>query len=216
MASTKKFFTTPLGTVQPYAYIQSPDTQFNDRGEYRIKLAIPTSKAQGLIKLIEDTHQENMANLKANPKFQGKRIKEGDLPFFEDGEGNVIFTFKMYGSYKTPQGEHKVLNLGVYDSRGQRIQDVPNISGGSTGKVAFSLFAYAPSGAVGASVKLQLSKFQLKDLVEYKAGGNDTFGDTDDEEMLGGYVAQAKPKDAFTETTDYDTVDNSYNDDEDF
>jgi len=217
MASDKKFYTTPLGTVQPYAYIQRPDTQYNDRGEYRIKLAVPSDKAQGLINLIDKAHQENMAKLKANPKFKGKRIKEGGMPFFEDDEGNVIFTFKMYGSFKDQStGEHKELTLRVYDSQGKRIMDVPNISGGSTGKVEFSLFAYTPSGAVGASVKLQLSKFQLKDLVEYQAGGNDTFGGGDDDEMSGGYIAQDKPKDEFAESNGYEEEEETPEEDEDF
>ena len=200
MASDKKFITTPLGTVGAYPYIQRPDTEYNDRGEYRIKLAVPSGKAQRLIDLIVAAHEENVAKLKASPKYKDKRLKEGDMPFFEDNEGNVVFTFKMYGSFKDRDtGEMKALTLRVYDSTGKRIEDVPAISGGSTGKVSFSLFAYAPNGAVGASVKLQLSKFQLKDLVVYTGSGNDSFGNEDDEEMAGGYVASEKPKDDFDE-----------------
>lgn len=201
--STKSFITTPLGVVGAYPYIQRPDTEYNDRGEYRIKLAVPSGKAQRLINLITAAHEENLEALKANPKFKGKRIKEGDMPYFEDDEGNVVFTFKMYGSFKDgATGELKDLTLRVYDSQGKRIQDVPAISGGSTGKVEFSLFAYPPSGAVGASVKLQLSKFQLKDLVVYTGGANDSFGDEEDDEMSGGYVAEDKPKDSFSDGED--------------
>lgn len=203
MASDKKFYTTPIGIVGAYPYIQRPDTQFNDRGEYRIKLAVPTNKAQRLINLITEAHEKNLEALKKNPKYKGKRIKEGDMPFYEDDEGNVVFTFKMYASFKDREtGDMKDLTLRVYDSVGKRIEDVPAISGGSEGRVEFSLFPYPPSGAVGASVKLQLSKFQLLKLVEWTGGGNDTFGaDEDDEDMSqyaeGGYVAQSKPKDSF-------------------
>lgn len=211
-ASTKKFITTPLGTVQPYAYIQRPDTEYNDRGEYRIKLAIPSDKAQKLIDQITAAHEANVESLK-NGRFKGKRLKEGDMPFYEE-DGEVIFTFKMYGSFKDKEsGEMKGLTLRVYDAAGKRIFDVPNISGGSVGKVEFSMFPYPPSGAVGASVKLQLSKFQLKTLVEYKAGGNDTFGE-DDDDMAGGYVAPTKPKDEFpSDDEDEQREDQSQEDD---
>lgn len=196
--STKKFYTTPVGTVQPYAYIQRPDTEYNDRGEYRIKLAIPSDKAQKVIDLIEKTHEANMEKVRAEAKKKGKRApKECDMPFYEDDNGNVIFTFKMYGSFDD-NGTRKELTLRVYDSAGKRIENVPNISGGSEGRVEFSLFAFA-SAAVGCGVKLQLSKFQLLKLVEYKAGGNDTFGGDDDEleGYEGGYVHQEKPRDEF-------------------
>lgn len=213
MATDKKFITTKIGTVGAYPWIQKPDTKFNDRGEYRIKFILSAQKAAPIIAAIDEEHAKNMAKLKA--KFAGKRIKEGDMPYFEDDNGNFVFTFKSYASYKDKDsGEMKTLTLRVYDSKGGRIMDVPAISEGSEGRVEFSMFAYAPSGAVGASVKLQLCKFQLLKLVEWQ-GNNDTFGSDDDEEDYeGGYVAVQKPKDEFVapseeepEFDEYDDVD---------
>lgn len=215
MASDKKFYVTPVGVVQPYAYIQRPDTEFNDRGEYRIKLAVPSEQAQKLIDLITKTHETNMAKVKKEAAAKKKRPpKECDMPFYEDEEGNVIFTFKMYGSYDD-NGTRKELSLRVYDAKGNRIKDVPNISGGSEGRVEFSLFAFA-SAAVGCGVKLQLSKFKLLKLVEYK-GGNDSFGGDDDADYEGGYVHQAAPKDEFGgDEGDYESDSDDEAEDEDF
>lgn len=197
MASEKKFITTTIGTVQPYAYIQRPDTEYNDRGEYRIRLALPSTKAQKFIDMIVATHEANMEKQKDEAKKKGKRApKECDLPFYENDKGEVIFTFKMYGSFEK-EGKREELTLRVYDSQGKRIVDVPNISGGSMGRVEFSMFAFT-SAAVGCGVKLQLAKFQLLKLVEYTGGGNDTFGSgNEDEDFEGGYVAKDKPRDEF-------------------
>ncbi len=231
--NAKKLYTTPVGTVGAYPYLQKPDTgneQFpKPRGEWSCKLAIPSDKAQKVINLIEKASGANYKNYLevgypkavAEAKKAGKRppkqLEERDYPFYEDDEGNVVFTFKGHASWidKANGNEKKEITLRVYDSAGKRIENVPAINRNSEGRVEFSILPYQ-SAVAGVGVKLQLSKFQLLKLVEYSAGGNDTFGSDLDEEYEGGYTAP--PADEFNAGSDaYDAdADETPDADDDF
>ncbi|MGL5566208.1 MAG: hypothetical protein ACRDC4_10825, partial [Plesiomonas sp.] len=118
-----------------------------------------------------------------------QQLNEAQYPFYEDDEGNVVFTFKGHASYvdKKTQ-EKKDIVLRIYDSKGARIQEVPQISNGSKGRVEFSLVDYV-SEVAGCGIKLQLSKFQLLELKVWSGGDNDTFGGEPVEGFDGGYEA---------------------------
>lgn len=201
MAAKRQIFISAKGKAAPYCSIQKPDfgnDQFpQPRGEYKVKLIVPLKDAQAdmkrITKLYDESYAEFLAEHKANPPkvAAGKKpvpVRQGDLPFFEDGEGNVIFNFKGYASYVDQKtGDKKEITLRVADSKGKNMTVVPNISGGSTLKLRYSMFPYKWNTAVGASVKLQLEGVMLIDLVEFGAGGDDDWGDAADGE---GYVAE--------------------------
>lgn len=197
-APKKEYFFTPVGTVEPYCYIAKPDfgtgSFASERGKYKVNLTVPSDKAQALIdkivKLYESDYAKRLAEHKKNPPQVARGKKpltpyQGDLPFFENDDGTVTFKFQAYDRYER-DGEVIMLPLKVVDAKGKRIEKVPNISGGSEGKVRFSMFAYGWSSVAGASVKLQLDSFMLTKLVEYAAGGDDWGGQEEE-----GYVAQA-------------------------
>lgn len=215
----KKLYTTPIGVVGSYPYLQKPD-QGNEkfpkpRGEWSCKLAVPNDKAQKVVDLIVKASESNykqylevsFPKAVADAKKAGKRppskIAERDYPFYEQ-DGETIFTFKGHASYVDQKtNESKELTLRVYDSAGKRIEKVPAINRGSEGRVEFSLVTYQ-SAVAGAGVKLQLSKFQLLKLVEYSAGGNDNFGSDFDDEYEGeGFIAPEA--DEFAGSDDYDS-----------
>lgn len=196
-APSKQYLMTPVGTVEPYCYIQKPDfgnEQFKQpRGVYKLSLTLTSALAQPLIDKIVKCHEESykaaLADHKKNPPAvqRGKKPLEpyeGDLPFFDNGDGTVTFKFAMYATY-TKDDEIQELALKVVDSKGQRINQVPAISGGSEVKVRFSLFPYKWNPTVGASVKLQLDSIMLVKLVEYQAGGDDWAGQEEE-----GFVAE--------------------------
>lgn len=200
-AAKRKIFISAKGKAAPYCSIQKPDygnDQFpQPRGEYKVKLIVPLAQAKAdmdrIRKLADESYAEFLADHKANPPkvAPGKKpvpVRQGDLPFFEDGEGNVIFNFKGYASYTDAKtGDVREITLKVADSTGKNMSVVPNISGGSTLKLRYSMFPYKWNTAVGASVKLQLEGVMLIDLVEFGgAGGDDDWGDAEE----GGYVAE--------------------------
>lgn len=195
----KKIYTTKIGTCEPYAYFNKPDYGGegfeNPRGTYKGSVTFKNEDCQELVDLIVKTHEENYAaRLEAHeanpPKVQkGKKpLKpyEGDMPFFDNGDGTTTFNFKCYGSYEDKKtGETKKIVLGVVDAKGKRIQDVPIIGGGSKVKIRFSLVPYGWSAVAGASVKLQLEGVMLVELATF-GGGEDDWAD---EAVEGGYEA---------------------------
>lgn len=203
----KKIYTSALGTAEPYAYIAKPDYGNeergfgNPRGVYKVDLTIPNKdpKCQKMVDEIVRVHEEAYAaaveEYEANPPqvARGKKpLKpyEGDMPFFDNGDGTTTFKFKCYASFqdrKTKETKH--INLAVVDSKGKKIEEVPIIGGGSKLRVKFSLVPYKWNTAVGASVKLQLEAVQLIELATF-GGADDDWGD---EEFEGGYTASSAP-----------------------
>ena len=216
----KKTYTTPVGTVGPYPYLQRPDKGNADfpkpRGEWSCKLAIPEAKAQKLIDLLTAASESNfkryeevgfpkqVAEARAKGKKPPKKFTEYNDFFYEDGNGNCVFTFKSHASYECKkEGCMKDITLRVYDSKGARIMEVPKINNGSDGRVDFSIIQY-DSAVAGVGIKLQMNKFQLLKLVEYSGGGNDTFGSDLDEEYEGGFEADQMPAGGgFDDTPEY-------------
>lgn len=198
----KKTFTTPAGKCEPYAYINKPDfggVGFeNPRGTYKVSLTLENGpQCQAMIDAIVKCHEEDYAARleahEANPPVVKKGKKplepyEGDLPFFDNGDGTTTFNFKGYASYER-DGVRKEIVLGVVDSKGKRIQEVPIIAGGSIIKVKFSMVPYGWSNVAGSSVKLQLEGVQLLELASFSGG--DDWGDNDYDD---GYVASNKPQ----------------------
>lgn len=211
----KKVYTSALGTAEPYAYIAKPDfgqgSFKNERGVYKVQLTIPNAKCQGMIDAIVKCHEENYAarveEYEANPPAvqRGKKPLqpyEGDMPFFDNGDGTTTFSFKCYGSFTDRKtGENKPINLVVVDSKGKKIKDVPIIGGGSKLKVKFSMVPYGWSKVAGASVKLQLESVMLVELATF-GGEADDWADEVEE---GGYVAsesRRKPRNEEEESWD--------------
>lgn len=200
MAAKRQIFISAKGIAAPYAAIQKPDfgnDQFpQPRGEYKVNLIVPKADAKAdmarITKIYNESYKEFVAEHEANPpKVQpGKRpvpVRQGDLPFFDNGDGTVTFKFKCYASFEDKKtGEKREITLRVADSKGKNMSVVPAISGGSTLKLRYSIFPYKWNTAVGASVKLQLEGVMLIDLVEFGGGGDDWGDEVED----GGYVAE--------------------------
>lgn len=216
----KEFLFTPVGTVEPYAYIAKPDygqgSFASERGKYKINLTISSDKAQPLIdkivKLHEADYAKRLAEHKKNPPQvqRGKKPLlpyQGDLPFIENDDGTVTFKFAGWASYEK-DGEMIPMVLKVADAKGKPIKEVPNISGGSEGKVRFTIVPYGWNATVGASVKLQLEGFMLTKLVEYAGGGDDWGGQEED-----GYVASEGSSKRDQEEDQWDGEEESQSDD---
>lgn len=196
----KEILFSPIGTVEPYAYITKPDFGRGDfaseRGKYKLSLTMPGKAAQPHIKKIVEAHEADYAARvaefeKKRPELlkklpRGKKLLEpyvGELPYFENEDGTVTFKFVSWASYEK-EGETIPLPLKIVDARGNRIHKVPNISGGSEGKARFTIEPYGWNASVGCSVKLQLAGFMLTKLVEFGGGEDDWGGQEED-----GYVA---------------------------
>lgn len=194
----KEYLFTPIGTVEPYCYLAKADfgtgSFASERGKFKVNLTVDREKAQPLMNkitaLYEGDYKSRMAEYKKNPpqvpkgKKPPKAPYQGELPFIENDDDTVTFRFSSYDRYER-DGKVIMKPIKVVDAKGKVIVDVPNISGGSEGKVRFTMLAYGWSNVAGASVKLQLDSFMLTKLVEF--GGAE--GGWDGEEEEDGYVA---------------------------
>ena len=154
-------FSTPKG-IAAYPYITRPDYEYNSEGLYKTKLKMPEADAAPLMKTIKEL---------ADSEF-GAKAKNARMPFTKvEDTGEIEFTTKS--KFKP----------AVVDSTGKAIPEhsVPPIFGGSTLKVAGTLYAYNAGGNIGVS--LQLGGVQI---VELSEGGNGAVSFAAEE---GGFVA---------------------------
>lgn len=232
----KKFIMTPVGEVGSYPHIQKPDygtEKFpKPRGQYLIRLRVPSDKAQPLVDHLskladelyaryeDEIHPAKLQAAKAAGKRPPKKLEQCQLPFFETDDGRVEFTFKSHASFTDKQtNEVKQIPLRVYDATGARIANVPAVNRGSIGRVEFAVTEFV-SEVAGVGISLQLSKFKLLQLkkwagddefggddedAEWAASGfkADQFGGSEDDDCQSSGPAQAPAGDA----EDYDNVD---------
>ena len=203
MAEKATVIVTPQASVFGCVNILKPDTKYNAAGDYKIKVKIPkgTKGLQAQLEAIEDARDKAKAEFLKNPKNKGKRVKEGDLPFYDDGDGNIVMSFKSVASWvDSKTGETRNRKIPVFGGAG-RIdpEKVPQFGEGSTVRVAYTLSGYC-NAAVGAGVSLRIDSLKLLEVKQFSGGGaQDHFGDDE-----GGYVP----------STEDDGPANPYGDDE--
>lgn len=166
MAQQPNVFTTPKG-VALYPWLSTPDTKFNEEGEYKVSLVLSKTAAQPLIDQINAVFA---ANLKEEMKKQkGKELKTANPPYSDQLDdagqptGNVILRFKSKAAYKP----------AIFDAKGNVVVD-SNIWAGSEIRVNGSIAPYYTS-MVGAGVALRLRAVQIITLVEGSSSA-DRFG----------------------------------------
>lgn len=159
---------SPKG-VAGYPRIASPDTKFDELGQYKADIAVEASEAKDLMKRLQEIHKSHTG--KAAPASKNSMFeKEVD----EEGEetGRVVFKFRVKNR-TTKTGDLWERQPKVFDAKGNRILDIPNIGGGSTLKVFFEIYEWSAGGKMGVS--LQPLKVQLIDLVEFSGGDSNPF-----------------------------------------
>ena len=144
MSNTRKHaFTSPKG-VAVYPWLNSPDTQFDATGQYKVNLRMTKEAAKPIIDAVKEA---------ANDAF-GAKAKSARMPFKTDEEtGDIIMVTKS--KYKPK----------FVDSAGGVIAEnsVPQIFGGSEIKVAGSIYPYTGQGV---GISMQLGAVQLITLAE--------------------------------------------------
>lgn len=198
MADKPNVYVTPKATVTGWVSILKPDTKYNADGDYKIKVRIDRDapKLGDLLEKIEQAREDAKAEFVKQPKNKGKRVKEADLPFYEDEDtGEVVLSFKSKASYldKKTQ-ERKTRVIPIFGGAGRlKPNEVPNFGEGSVVRVAFQISGFC-NAALGAGVSLRLESIKLIKAVEFSGGGANPFGDDEDDEE--GYVPTRSDDDA--------------------
>lgn len=190
-------YVTPAGIAQ-YPYLTKPDTKFNPDGEYKLKLEIPSDKAQDLVTFLDE--QFALAQEKAKKDNPGKKIKPGNEPYeIDEDTGKVTVNFKLKAKVTPKNGDPFEQKPAIFDSKGKPIQGDAKVGGGSKVKVAYEVLPYFTAIA-GAGVSLRMKAVQVIELVEYSGGaGAGAYGFGEEE----GYEAEDNSADSngFSEET---------------
>ena len=176
---------TPVGVSQ-FAWLNKPDTKFDENGHYKVNLIVSANDAKPLIKSINDEIAKAVEM--AKEKSKGKNIKTANTPFEEeyaDGKptGNVIFKFKAKAKIIMKNGDVIDNKVPIFDSKGTPMTN--QVWSGSEMKVSADMIPYYTAMA-GAGVSLRLKAVQITKLVEGSGANSSAHGFS---EVKDGYVA---------------------------
>ena len=176
---------TPIGVSQ-FAWLNKPDTKFDDNGHYKVNLVIASAEAKPLIEKINGEVTKAVAM--AKEKSKGKNIKTANKPFEEEYEkgkptGNIIFKFKAKAKIIMKNGDVIDNKVPIFDSKGSVMTN--QVWSGSQMKASADMIPYYTAMA-GAGVSLRLKAVQITKLVEGSGATSSSHGFS---EVKDGYVA---------------------------
>lgn len=212
--------TTPRGTFR-YPALSKPDFGTKDYpkpdGEYKVGLILSEEDAQPLIKDLQPAYDKAIEEAEAKfaelPVATRKKLKEvtkNDLYTIEydketeEPTGNLIFNFKMKASGKNKKGEAWNRKPAIFDAGARKpLVKVPEIWGGTIGKVSFEAVPYFVSGTGAAGLSLRLNAAQIielrsggqRDASDYGFGEEDGFEASDVQEDEGSPFRDEAPAD---------------------
>lgn len=189
---------TPEG-VFSYPKLITPDTKFNDDGEYSCKLHVSEEDFNKFSNLIQPEVDAAYEAECVTKKKKLKRVTSSPIRITEDGD------FEIYAKQKAKvrsakTGEEYEFSVALYDSNGQPLSKDLKIGGGTKGKLGVEVFTWHQPGIGGFGYSLRLRSAQIIDLVEYNGEASGGF-----EAVKGGYVGDSESFNESTEENQEDT-----------
>ena len=166
---------TPSGKAI-FPYLTEPNTKFNPIGEYKVNLSLEKDDATPIISKIEEALEKARALAP-----QGKKPREAQLPYEEETDengnltGRCVFKFKNKAQLTTKDGRTVTMKPKLFDAKGNYLQEVESVWGGSILRVSADLIPYFVS-AVGVGVSLRLKAVQIIDLIKADASNATSYG----------------------------------------
>lgn len=174
MANALPKIVTPRGTAL-WPHLSTPDTRFNEAGEYKVTLVVAEAAAQkfiaGLDKLADEAFEDAKSKCKpAKIKTLLKHVPY-EMECDEEGNetGNVLIKFKSKASYENKKGETVSMKPTLVDGKGKVITKKLNIGNGSEIVINCSPKGFYLAATNQAGVTLYLNGVQILKLVEYGA-----------------------------------------------
>lgn len=175
MADQKRFekIVTPKGKAV-FPYLTSPDTKFNESGEYKVNLRLPKEDAAELMEKINEKTEEHWNETYNQAKAAAKKKMQKHFPYddiydeeTEEPTGDVMFKFRMNAQVKKKDGTVVDLQPKVFDKYGRATTKY--VGGGSIIRVNAQLVPYhvAATGHVGISLRLNAVQ-----VLEFNSGGS--------------------------------------------
>lgn len=178
--------TTPKGKAI-YPRLNEPDTKFNVDGVYSAKILVSEADYNGFKGQLDKWFAGEYKRLcEENGNKKLRMSMSCPLSITDDGDHQIYA--KQVAKKQTKKGE-LTFTIALFDSKGAKITDGPNVGSGSILKLAVEPAAwYSPT--VGAGYTLRLKAAQVIELCEFGGGAsNDNFGFSSEEE---GYVSNGE------------------------
>lgn len=185
MADNKKknpsLITPPL--LLKYPRLTTPDTRYNEDGEYSTKaLGDPNdATVQAFLKKLDkavDDAMEAIREEKADDKKVLKLLKRTPayrMELDKEGEetGKVEFNFKMPAKITAKKGKNAgktyTFKPALFDAKGNVVPVTARIGGGTIAKIAFEFWPYFSAKDKDVGITRRLTAVQIIKLVEWSS-----------------------------------------------
>jgi hypothetical protein len=174
---------TPIGTFV-YPKLITPDTKFNDDGEYSCKLHVSEKDFNKFSKTIENEVDAAYEAECVMKKKKLNRVTSNPIKITIDGDFEIHA--KQKAKVRSKSGEVYDFSVSLYDSKGNPMSKDYKIGGGTKGKLGVEVFTWYQPGIGGFGYSLRLRSAQIIELVEYNG---DAVGGFDAVE--GGFVGES-------------------------
>lgn len=171
----KQKFNSPVGTAG-YAWLNKPDTKFDDDGVYTVKLILEGDDATAFQKLIDGlvdaawdelTADWTNGKKKNHSKYHPYKPEEDDEG---DPTGRTVFNLKQNAVINTKKGERIEVKIPLYDRFGRKTTKA--IFPGSKIETEFSTRSWVQSKDKEVGITLDLSAVLVREFAESTGGGN--------------------------------------------
>lgn len=183
---------TPQGTAS-FPYLNTPDTKFNDAGEYKVDLIVPEADAKEFTSKIEEMTEAHWNEVYNQAKAKDKKRLSKHYPYeevldeeTEEPTGKIKIKCKCNATLTKDDGT--VVNLApkLFDKYGKEVPDNKLVRYGSTIRCNVECVPYKvdSSGQVGISLRLkavQVLKFQEGGTAENYGFGVEEAPEEDDD-----------------------------------
>jgi len=175
-----------------YPALKNPDTKFDELGQYKADLSIPSEEAEPLMERLSEVFKSHTG--------KAPKKAENTMWFFEtdheSGEetGNVVFKCRVKNKIRKKDGKLWDRKPKLFDAALKPIDVSP--WGGSEYIVNAEIYCWDAGGKKGVS--LQPVGVQIIKLIE---GGSESAEDMGFSKRDDGYVADADESDGFTDQT---------------
>jgi hypothetical protein len=194
-------FISPRG-IAVFPKLNEPDTKFKPEGEFTCKLAFDADDSAylALVEKLTTIQEEAFEKfLSENPKKRkvAKMVPVGKDELDEEGEetGRKLLNFKMNHKIKSKRtGKSYTLRPDIFDAFKKKLDNPPNIGGGSTLKVSFEVFPAFVESSKEFHLSLRMVAVQIIELVQFGARDADSYGFDEEDDGFGGSDEHTSPK----------------------
>ena len=186
MAKKENVLTSPKAPCL-FAYLNKPDTEYKELGEYKVTLLFDEdhpfiNKLQSLADQLWKEAKANMKPAQANKAKAEYPFKPDTDPETGEETGKVRVTFKTNATYVDKKtGEIVKKKLKVFNAANKLMKVCPIVCNGSVLNVNFEYVVQYVQGKLYLSLYLQAVR--IVDLVEFAPDGGAMFGEAEE----GGY-----------------------------